>query len=755
MKVLSMIPSDTPFLPPNVTDVPKEILRNYPHSKKVGNYLLGKTLGEGSFAKVKEAVHIPTGEKVAVKIIDKKKSMEDSYVRKNLRREGKILQMVRHPNIVHLLEIMETQNSYYLVTELCHGGDLMDYISQKRKLPEVEVKKYIRQIVSAVDYLHHLGILHRDLKIENLLIDEFRDIKIIDFGLSNCVKIAQTKDGPKVQEYCVTQCGSPAYAAPELLGRKKYGPQVDIWSIGVNMFAMLAGNLPFTVEPFNVKALYNKMITGQMNPLPDGLSGDCRNFIRRLLNPDPEKRISIDDILKHPWIVDVPGIPMVRAPCPNKLKTESIESSILKHMSENLGFRMGEVIRYVTGNVPSGATAMYYLIHQRLVKHHGNARATGKIAADSRIPDKNKHPLNELPTVKKETVYCNFTEQHGRSVTRPPDKHTENSIKNAAHAKTKDTNQVDKTEVKVTSNATHLVRDTKEEDERKLDIEEGSKELLQIKAANNSVSIPRLNVPIKTIHYQKVESVPSPRLPCVTNMYVFGNRNSVTKKVAANDANKKDINLITSNNIENRSVFEIKNDEAELFRPRASTFPGKCQRPSTALAKLFKSKEIKKSSSRDNNKAISSNECNSLQVLNSKKGGSDFLPSDVCHDNKILTITPRPYPNKSIIYSRPSNVQRRIANVMRCQITKTSAGSLSDDVLKMSVPKPFMSRPSHMNRLSRVSVRNNTRQEKTVVLECLTNVSYSQRPLSSRNMNDSCIRSNFRSTTPILPSLPH
>ena len=98
---------------------------------------------------------------VAVKIIDKKKSREDSYVRKNLRREGKILQMIRHANIVQLLEIMETQNSYYLVTELCRGGDLMDYISQKRKLPEPEVKRYIRQIVSAVDYLHKLGILHR------------------------------------------------------------------------------------------------------------------------------------------------------------------------------------------------------------------------------------------------------------------------------------------------------------------------------------------------------------------------------------------------------------------------------------------------------------------------------------------------------------------------------------------------------------------------------------------------------------------
>ena len=98
---------------------------------------------------------------VAVKIIDKKKSREDSYVRKNLRREGKILQMIRHSNIVQLLEIMETQNSYYLVTELCRGGDLMDYISQRRRLPEQEVKRYIRQIVSAVDYLHRLGILHR------------------------------------------------------------------------------------------------------------------------------------------------------------------------------------------------------------------------------------------------------------------------------------------------------------------------------------------------------------------------------------------------------------------------------------------------------------------------------------------------------------------------------------------------------------------------------------------------------------------
>ncbi|XP_052242550.1 hormonally up-regulated neu tumor-associated kinase homolog A-like [Dreissena polymorpha] len=600
MTVLSMVPNDTPLLPAKVIDVPKDVLRNFPHSKKVGNYLLGNTLGEGSFAKVKEALHIPTGERVAVKIIDKKKSREDSYVRKNLRREGKILQMVRHSNIVQLLEIMETQNSYYLVTELCRGGDLMDYISQRRKLPEPEVKKYIRQIVSAVDYLHRLGILHRDLKIENLLMDEFKDMKIIDFGLSNCVKLVPTKDGPRIQDYCVTQCGSPAYAAPELLGRRKYGPQVDIWSIGVNMYAMLTGNLPFTVEPFNIKILHQKMITGQMNPLPDGTTRDCRDLIKKLLNPDPDRRITMEEVLRHAWIAEGPGCPLPRAHCPNKMKTDDIDNSIIRHMSDNQGFRIGEVIRYVTGNVPSSATAMYYLINRKLQKHYGHLRASGKIAADNRLAAGNRNSTRNYHLL--ESRPCTSLQRKtpvpaaSNVVTSPSGSPIRTPV--TSPVKVRDTvgSQIEAESTGGSSKDTECEKSDAADD--------AFSDIMQTKGTNDIFKIPRVQSPIKkpkndeVVDNQPVDAeLNQTVLPKVANKNMTNGLNSATSNslkpaLAASETveiNETDVHLDTSlqHKPGKSSATNAVNESDEPFRPRASTFPGKVQRPNVKVEKTL------------------------------------------------------------------------------------------------------------------------------------------------------------------------
>ncbi|ETE73481.1 Hormonally up-regulated neu tumor-associated kinase, partial [Ophiophagus hannah] len=274
----------------------RERIREFQHTKRVGNYLIGRKLGEGSFAKVREGLHVVTGEKVAVKVIDKKRAKKDTYVTKNLRREGQIQQMIRHPNIAQLLDILETENSYYLVMELCPGGNLMHKIYEKKRLEEHEARKYIRQLILAVEHLHRAGVVHRDLKIENLLLDEDNNIKLIDFGLSNCASILGYTDPFS------TQCGSPAYAAPELLARKKYGPKIDVWSIGVNMYAMLTGTLPFTVEPFSLRALYQKMIDKEMNPYPTQLSTAAVNFLKILLEPDPTKRPNIQQALANRWL---------------------------------------------------------------------------------------------------------------------------------------------------------------------------------------------------------------------------------------------------------------------------------------------------------------------------------------------------------------------------------------------------------------------------------------------------------------------
>ncbi|XP_061596625.1 hormonally up-regulated neu tumor-associated kinase homolog A [Cololabis saira] len=350
---------DQENLPPaSLCSPAADTLKNFYHTKRVGNYLIGRKLGEGSFAKVREGLHALTGEKVAVKVIDKRKAKKDSYVTKNLRREGHIQQMIRHPNITQLLDILETDNSYYLVMELCPGGNLMNRIYDKKRLDERETQKYIRQLVLAVEHLHRAGVVHRDLKIENLLLDEQDNIKLIDFGLSNCAGILGYSDPFS------TQCGSPAYAAPELLSRKKYGPKVDVWSIGVNMYAMLTGTLPFTVEPFSLRALHQKMVDKEMNPLPPSLSTAAICLLKKLLEPDPNKRPNIHQVMADSWLQLANK--NTGAPYLNRIHIEEINHTVLLHMTERMSYKHSEVLSAVLTNRACHTLAVYFLLNKKM-----------------------------------------------------------------------------------------------------------------------------------------------------------------------------------------------------------------------------------------------------------------------------------------------------------------------------------------------------------------------------------------------------
>ncbi|NXO04263.1 HUNK kinase, partial [Rhinopomastus cyanomelas] len=337
----------------------------FPHSKQVGNYLVGKMINKGSFAKVMEGLHIPTGEKVAIKAIDKRKAKQDSYVLKNMKREPRIHQMIKHPHVVQLYETLETDNFYYMVMELCLGGDLLERICDKKRLSEREVRRYMRQILSAVGHLHCQGIVHRDLKVENFLLDENNNIKIVDFGLSNTAK----SEGLS-QELLHTQCGSPAYAAPELLAHKEYGPKVDVWSIGVSMFAMLTGTLPFTVEPFNIKELHQKMLIGEISPIPSDISPGAVQLMQSLLEPDPAKRPGVTEALKDKWLNE--GFTrkiLSAATCENRLCASKWSPVILNYMTEMMEFSLSEVINILIDNKPSPAMASYCLLLKKLLRY--------------------------------------------------------------------------------------------------------------------------------------------------------------------------------------------------------------------------------------------------------------------------------------------------------------------------------------------------------------------------------------------------
>ena len=255
-----------------------------------GLYDLEKTIGTGGFAKVKLATHVFTGEKVAIKIMDKA-ALGDDLPRVKL--EVEALKTLLHQHICRLYQVIETESHYFMVIEYCSGGELFDHIVEKNRLSETESRNFFRQIVSAVAYLHSLGYAHRDLKPENVLLDKEENLKLIDFGLC-----AKPKNG--IESHLQTSCGSPTYAAPELiLGRKYLGSEVDIWSMGVLLYALLCGFLPF--DDNSIKSLYRKILSGKYDE-PGWLSNSSRKLIRAMLQTDPKKRITIQQLCKHPWI---------------------------------------------------------------------------------------------------------------------------------------------------------------------------------------------------------------------------------------------------------------------------------------------------------------------------------------------------------------------------------------------------------------------------------------------------------------------
>ncbi|XP_053334311.1 serine/threonine-protein kinase MARK2 isoform X11 [Clarias gariepinus] len=256
----------------------------------IGKYRLLKTIGKGNFAKVKLARHVLTGKEVAVKIIDKTQLNSSSL--QKLFREVRIMKLLNHPNIVKLFEEIETEKTLYLVMEYASGGEVFDYLVAHGRMKEKEARAKFRQIVSAVQYCHQKFIVHRDLKAENLLLDADMNIKIADFGFSNEFTLGNKLD---------TFCGSPPYAAPELFQGKKYdGPEVDVWSLGVILYTLVSGSLPFDGQ--NLKELRERVLRGKYR-IPFYMSTDCENLLKKFLILNPTKRGSLEQqIMKDRWM---------------------------------------------------------------------------------------------------------------------------------------------------------------------------------------------------------------------------------------------------------------------------------------------------------------------------------------------------------------------------------------------------------------------------------------------------------------------
>ncbi|EGC33274.1 hypothetical protein DICPUDRAFT_154713 [Dictyostelium purpureum] len=320
----------------------------------VGSFEVGKTLGNGTFGKVKLGTNVFTKETVAIKFI--KNNKLSNKQKETCFREIDIMKLLDHPNIVKLLDVVdkrEEEGVTYLIVEYVSGGELFDYIVAREYIKEKEARKFFRQMLSAIEYCHANLIVHRDLKPENLLLDAEGNIKISDFGLSNNIQ-----PGKLLESFC----GSPLYAAPEILKAEKYlGPPVDIWSLGVIMYAVLCGNLPWEGES-QAEISYNSVHGNYEDPTH--LTQEAVSILRRMIVPDPKKRATIQELKKHKWTnMDYDEPP--RSFLPPREPVYEIKEDIYNHLV-SLGFpNTNETREIILRNENCGIVNVYHLLLDR------------------------------------------------------------------------------------------------------------------------------------------------------------------------------------------------------------------------------------------------------------------------------------------------------------------------------------------------------------------------------------------------------
>ncbi|XP_071327597.1 serine/threonine-protein kinase SIK3 homolog isoform X1 [Trachinotus anak] len=334
---------------------------NRPPPARVGHYEIERTIGKGNFAVVKLATHIITKAKVAIKIVDKTQ-LDDENLKK-IFREVQIMKLLKHPHIIRLYQVMETERMIYLVTEYASGGEIFDHLVAHGRMAEKDARKKFKQIVAAVHFCHCRNIVHRDLKAENLLLDHNLNIKIADFGFSNLFSRGQLLK---------TWCGSPPYAAPELFEGKEYdGPKVDIWSLGVVLYVLVCGALPF--DGSTLQNLRARVLSGKFR-IPFFMSTDCEYLIRHMLVLEPSRRLTMEQICKNKWMRQGdpdPDFDRLIAECEQvktERDTELINEQVLIAMSE-MGLDRERTLQSLQTDAYDHYSAIYSLLADRLKKH--------------------------------------------------------------------------------------------------------------------------------------------------------------------------------------------------------------------------------------------------------------------------------------------------------------------------------------------------------------------------------------------------
>uniref|UniRef100_A0ACB8FHW9 Serine/threonine-protein kinase sik2 n=1 Tax=Sphaerodactylus townsendi TaxID=933632 RepID=A0ACB8FHW9_9SAUR len=392
---------------------------------RVGFYDIERTLGKGNFAVVKLARHRVTKTQVAVKIIDKKR-LDPSNLEK-IYREVQIMKLLNHPHIIKLYQVMETKDMLYIVTEFAKNGEMFDHLTSHGHLSESEARKKFWQILSAVDYCHSHHIVHRDLKTENLLLDANMNIKLADFGFGNFYKSGEPLS---------TWCGSPPYAAPEVFEGKEYeGPHLDIWSLGVVLYVLVCGSLPF--DGPNLPTLRQRVLEGRFR-IPYFMSQvkcvfcacssnklDCETLIRRMLVVDPTKRITIAQIKQHKWMQADPSLQQQQSLL---FSMQNYNSNLGDYNEQvlgimhSLGIDRQRTVESLQNSSYNHFAAIYYLLLERLKEYRSNQLSNRPANGRQQRPQSSDFSNVELPqdSLSSETLRSSLLYQHPQNLIQSP-----------------------------------------------------------------------------------------------------------------------------------------------------------------------------------------------------------------------------------------------------------------------------------------------------------------------------------------------
>ncbi|XP_067347677.1 serine/threonine-protein kinase BRSK2-like isoform X7 [Channa argus] len=365
------------------------------YANYVGPYRLEKTLGKGQTGLVKLGIHCVTCQKVAIKIVNREKLSESVLMK--VEREIAILKLIEHPHVLKLHDVYENKKYLYLVLEHVSGGELFDYLVKKGRLTPKEARKFFRQIISALDFCHSHSICHRDLKPENLLLDEKNNIRIADFGM------ASLQVGDSLLE---TSCGSPHYACPEVIRGEKYdGRRADAWSCGVILFALLVGALPFDDD--NLRNLLEKVKLGVFH-MPHFIPPDCQNLLRGMIEVDPGKRLTLEQIQKHTWYLAGKNEPEPEQPVPRKVairmlaSAEEIDPDVLESMHSLGCFRdKDKLSKDLLSEDDNQEKMIYFLLLDRKERYPSQE-------------DQNLPPRNEIADPPRKRVDSPMLSRHGK-----------------------------------------------------------------------------------------------------------------------------------------------------------------------------------------------------------------------------------------------------------------------------------------------------------------------------------------------------